>query len=69
MRTLYDCQNARVNGQIIYCSISGKMMAQTEQAEHGLPLECDVCQTCGDFIQTDYLPIGERGWKNELYDL
>ncbi len=70
-RTLYECGQAKVRGQRIYCS---QGMALSREGDGSLDIQylaeghsliMAVCQTCTEFTRMGQ-PIAEkeRGWKN-----
>lgn len=68
-RSLYQCLNAKVLGDQVYCSkihrlasvIGGKI--NIERLIRGEPLEFMICQDCPDYIEMGPpIPKGERGW-------
>ena len=69
-RTLYECFNAKVLGDLIYCKV-GHRLGGYHDGIHirrlikGDPLRLSSCQDCPDFIQMD--PQGyfekDRGWE------
>jgi hypothetical protein len=72
--SLYDCMNAKVKGNQIYCSegcqLGNKSIhkhrngVDIERLKRGEPLEFKVCQLCTDFKGFDCpLPEKEKGWK------
>ena len=53
-RSLYECFNAKVKGDQIYCAKGNTLQTMgTEpllrQLERGAPLTCNVCQDCPNF--------------------
>ena len=70
-RTLYECQNARVGGEHIYCREGYRLSSRTEdgslhirQLERGAALALKICQECPEFDSMGSpIPKGERGWK------
>lgn len=68
-RTLYDCFNAKVKGNTIYCAKGyslGKKptgMIETTRLARGAPLVYVVCQNCPDYSEIGPpIPREERGW-------
>jgi len=72
-RSLYECSNARVKGQRIYCA-KGHFLSTAEHSKRargtiplsrltqGEPLQLKVCQACPDFESMgDPIPPEERG--------
>ncbi len=68
--TLYDCANARVKGECIYCdkgvslSTDGNGTVSLDMAARGEPLVMPECQECQEFemaAESFIKPI-ERGW-------
>lgn len=72
MRSLYQCGNARVNGDKVACSEGHKLSARKdgsidlEQVALGeRPLEFGVCQGCADYDHFgDPVAREDRGWLN-----
>ncbi len=71
-KTLYECSQARVKGERIYCNNGYQLSPQpgdgTLDIRHlveGKPLAPKVCQQCGDFDRMGP-PVTEeeRGWLN-----
>ena len=64
-RSLYQCYNARVRGEQIYCSKGHKFpsVASYQSLIRGAPLELSCCQNCEDYDEMGPpVPAGERGW-------
>lgn len=69
-RSLYQCFNAKVKGDIIYCS-KGYTLAKAQDGtvpvmrlKKGFPLEQAVCQNCPHYDEMgEPLALSERGWK------
>jgi hypothetical protein len=68
-RSLYQCSNAKVKGDKIYCK-AGKVLVGITKGDvnikrliRGEPLELTVCQKCDDYDELG-APITpeERGW-------
>jgi len=69
-RSLYQCMNAKVKGDEIYCSkgrrlsnasVSGNL--KLSRLAQGDPLEVNVCQGCRYYEEVgDKLRPAERGW-------
>lgn len=71
-RTLYQCFNARVKDDCIYCAKGHKLGRKGEgtlniqRLIRGASLACSVCQDCPDFDSMgDPIPREERGWLDE----
>ena len=65
-KSLYQCFNARVNYETIYC-FEGHDLREinTRQLMRGDPLELKVCQDCPDYdCMGPPVAKGERGWNN-----
>jgi len=67
-RSLYQCLNARVRIDEIYCakghSLGNIPTINIRQLERGDRLEYKVCQDCPDYDHMgDKIPDSERGWK------
>ena len=70
-RTLYECSNARVKGNAIYC-IKGHPLQNkpgnnghidVERLANGKRLAFGICQDCADFdCNGEPVPPEERGW-------
>ena len=69
--SLWDCFNAKVYMDRIYCCKGHKLTSWSEdgninlgRAERGkTPLEFSVCVNCSDFDPMgDPIPLRERGW-------
>ncbi len=72
--SLYDCMNARVNGNQIHCA-EGYQLGNVsihkkrdgvniERLMRGEPLVFKVCQLCPKFEGFDgYLNENDKGWK------
>jgi len=68
-RSLYECFNARVKGDKIYCARGHKLslrsdgMIDIKRLERGVALVLSVCQDCPDFDSMgEPVPKEERGW-------
>jgi len=68
-RSLYQCFNAKVLGENIYCAKGHRFTSQPSGFVHvfrllrGCPLEMKVCQDCPDFLECGGpLPKNQRGW-------
>jgi len=62
-RSLYECFNARVKGDKIYCARGHDGMIDVRRLERGAALVFDVCQNCSDFeCMGEPVPKVERGW-------
>jgi len=69
-RSLYQCFNAKVKGDRIYCAkgyrLSGMSRGGTiyiKRLSRGDPLELAVCQECADYDEMGpTVPKEERGW-------
>ena len=71
-RSLYQCFNAKVQGETISCSrghfltkasVTGSI--STKRLQRGEPLELTVCQACEAYDEMGPpIPAGERGWLN-----
>lgn len=64
-RSLYECFNAKVKGNMIYCAKGCTLQTKgpeplIRRLERGAPLICSVCQDCPDFD-----PMGPPLRKNE----
>lgn len=70
MKTLYECEHARVCGERIRCRkgyllspLSRNGSLDIQDLAEGKPLASDTCQQCGDFKRMGPpLPEEERGW-------
>lgn len=68
VRSLYDCQYAKVKGGCIYCAwgipLSSTGYIDLARAARGEPLVYAMCQLCDFFELSDDEPIKptERGW-------
>lgn len=68
-RSLYQCSNARIKGDKIYCK-AGKVLVSVAKGNvsikrlaRGTPLELTVCQSCTDYDEMGPpVPPEERGW-------
>lgn len=68
-RSLYQCLNAKVLGDNIYCA-KGKAISKAKnpklhirQLMRGFPLEMSICQDCLDYDEMGPpIPKEERGW-------
>jgi len=69
-RSLYQCFNAKVKGNMIYCS-KGYKLGKADSRHIGIqrlilgaPLELSVCQSCADYDEMGLpVPKEERGWR------
>ena len=69
--SLYECQNARVNGPSIKCAHGHRLSTRSndgsislERLVKGQPLVLTVCQYCPQFDRNGGpLLTQERGWK------
>lgn len=68
--SLYECYNAKVGGEVIYCVKGHKLGAKADgtiltiRLQRGEPLVYKACQSCPDFDRMgEPLPTDERGWK------
>ena len=69
-RSLYQCGNARVLGDEIYCKAGRKLENRAyagnislRRLARGDPLILDVCQDCNEFdCMGPPIPKEERGW-------
>ena len=69
-RTLYDCANARVNGDRVRCRNGHELSAETEGGTvalalvaRGDELALGICQRCSDFNRMGPpLSPNDRGW-------
>lgn len=66
-RSLYQCFNARVLGEDIYCSKGHEFYRNgginIRRLIRGERLELTVCQDCGDYLEMGPpIPKEERGW-------
>jgi hypothetical protein len=70
-RSLYQCFNARVSGEKIYCAkghlLGDKGVLHIRALVRGKPLELSVCQTCSDYDEMGP-PVAkeDRGWSQTL---
>ena len=69
MRSLYQCYNAKVNTDRIYCPY-GKLGTANDGTLHifelrrGAPLEITFCQTCENYDEMgESVQKSERGWR------
>jgi hypothetical protein len=68
-RSLYQCSNARVLGEKIYCKAGHELFkvggrTPMLRLQRGAPLELVVCQGCKEFsFMGEPVPPKERGWK------
>jgi len=61
-RSLYQCFNAKVLGDEIYCD-KGHLSENILRLARGTPLELSICQTCSDYDEMGPpIPKDERGW-------
>ena len=80
-RSLYDCLQAKVQGDRIYCFKGHCLSKATENSKlvipgslnittlaRGNPLEFEVCQDCPDFDQMDggRVQPQDRGWMHMI---
>jgi hypothetical protein len=72
-RSLYQCFNARVKGNRIYCSKGYKISRANDgtisvvRLARGAPLQLEICQDCADYDEMGPpVPKEERGWLREL---
>ena len=69
-RSLYECFNAKVLGDRIYCA-KGHIFSKSGEVNinrlaRGTPLEMSVCQGCPDFDEMGPPVLPEdRGWFNK----
>lgn len=70
-RSLYQCLNAKVLGDKIYCSKGHKLggvkggRLDVLRLIRGEPLELSICQDCPDYDEMGPpVPKEERGWAN-----
>ena len=64
-RSLYQCLNAKVKGEILQCSKGHEfpLVAATKALARGAPLIMSCCQNCEDYDEMGPpVPAGERGW-------
>lgn len=70
-RSLYQCANAKVLGDKIYCdkghsfipNLSFRDTISINLLARGKPLEYKVCQDCPDYVELGPpIPKEERGW-------
>ena len=72
-RSLYDCANARVKGQVVYCCKGHEFPYFTDLPDvngvvslsmvaRGAPLRLGVCQHCKDYDDMGKIPAPDRGW-------
>lgn len=73
MRSLYQCYEAKVLMENIYCKKGHKFPDTPEgtmnirRLQRGEPLQLTVCQDCPDFnYMGDQIQKSERGWREEL---
>lgn len=72
-RSLYECFNARVRGEHIYCAKGHSLNTRNRDGTisalrlaRGEPLVMAVCQDCADFDSMgDPIPAEERGYVVE----
>ncbi|MBN2238674.1 MAG: hypothetical protein JW712_02785 [Dehalococcoidales bacterium] len=72
-RTLYECSNARVKGDRIYCAKGHRFLSKSQDGGVGIgrlasgkQLAFQVCQSCPDFDEMGPpVPVKERGWLND----
>jgi len=69
-RSLYQCFEAKVHGDQIYCAEKHHLYNRADGTisirglERGEPLEMTVCQKCEDYNHMgDPIPKNERGWR------
>lgn len=68
--SLYQCLNAKVKGDKIYCAKGHSFNKKatdgtihTRRLQRGTPLELAVCQSCEDYNNMGPpVPAKERGW-------
>ena len=74
-RSLFDCFNAKVHGEHIYCAKGHKLMklsfqdhtVSIKRLQRGDPLELEACQNCPDFSSMGGPVLPEdRGWLGGL---
>jgi hypothetical protein len=71
-RTLYECFNARVKGDRIFCGKGYPFLSKSQDGSIGIrrlssgkQLAFQVCQECPDFDEMgSAIPVNERGWLN-----
>lgn len=68
--SLYQCGNARVRGDRIYCAARHPLSFREDgtidiiRLQLGMPLVMTICQGCADLdYLSDNVPRGERGWE------
>ena len=69
-RSLYQCFNAKVHEDCIYCAKGHKLWHSSSNGTisihrlgRGQPLELTVCQSCPDYDEMgEPVPANERGW-------
>lgn len=70
-RNLYQCLNAKVLGDKIYCAKGHALFPHSDlplvenikRLIRGAPLELSSCQDCPDYLEMGpSIPKGERGW-------
>ena len=69
-RSLYQCFEAKVNGEEIYCAKKHVLDSRIDDGtisirrlERGEPLEMTVCQKCKDYNRMgEPIPRNEMGW-------
>jgi len=71
MRSLWQCGNARCQGDKVACAAGHKLSQRkdgtidTLRAARGDTLEFGICQRCSDYDHFgDPIPAEERGWLN-----
>jgi len=72
-RSLYDCFQAKVKGDRIYCTKGHKFETSPDGSSaisrlvRGQPLEFTTCQDCPDFEQMDGGKVlkEDRGWMQQ----
>jgi len=66
MKSLYECQNAKVLGNLIYCAAGHKLNNQPltlKSLSKGRPLIFEACQDCLDFdCNGEPVDRKDRGW-------
>ena len=64
-RSLYQCLNAKVRGEILQCSKGHEFPSNVtvRALARGAPLVFACCQNCEDYIEIGPpIPKSERGW-------
>lgn len=69
--SLYECENAHVSGQKIYCTKGHELRnASYMKLSYGHPLVCSGCQSCVDFSRNGPAVAREdMGWKQKRINL